>query len=177
MHKECPAVVWGILLVRPYLENSWFTVRTDHEALKRLMMMSGAYEKRARWRLRLWEFEFDIVHRAGIKHQETDTLSRLPTKDTKTRPLDEKDPIFVLTGEPFAQILKPLKQHEDENVTNKQTIDATVPFLLEVVALADKVRGFDTDVSELAKFKQHFARHKQCYQITIIVSEPSTSLS
>lgn len=33
-HKESLAVVWAVLLLRPYLEGNRFNIRTDHEAFK-----------------------------------------------------------------------------------------------------------------------------------------------
>lgn len=33
-HRECLAVVWAVLLLRPCPDGSQFTVRTDHEVLK-----------------------------------------------------------------------------------------------------------------------------------------------
>ena len=35
--RECFAVVWALLTLRPYLEGTRFLVRTDHNALKWLM--------------------------------------------------------------------------------------------------------------------------------------------
>lgn len=48
-HKESVALLWAILLFRLYLERRWSTVRTDREDLKRLIKMSYASEKLARW--------------------------------------------------------------------------------------------------------------------------------
>lgn len=32
--KECRAVVWSVLILRPYLEGTRFTIRADHDLLK-----------------------------------------------------------------------------------------------------------------------------------------------
>lgn len=65
LHR-CLAVPYGVLLLRPYFEGNRLTVGTDHEALKWLLAISDTTWKPTRWRIRLSEFEYDIVHRAGI---------------------------------------------------------------------------------------------------------------
>lgn len=65
----CLAVAWAVLLLRTYLEGDWITIRTDHEAITMLLMMSDASGKLPTWDLRLSKFEFGIVHRADIKTQ------------------------------------------------------------------------------------------------------------
>lgn len=32
--RESPAVVWTVLLLRPYIEGTRFIIKTDHQALK-----------------------------------------------------------------------------------------------------------------------------------------------
>jgi len=41
--RECLAVVWVSLLVRPYVEGTLFLVRTDHAALKCMLHMDCAH--------------------------------------------------------------------------------------------------------------------------------------
>lgn len=67
-HKEYLEVIWAITFLRFYLEGTRFTIKTDHEALRWSLTMTEATGKQARWRLRLRETEYDIVHRAGIKN-------------------------------------------------------------------------------------------------------------
>jgi RNase H-like domain found in reverse transcriptase/Reverse transcriptase (RNA-dependent DNA polymerase)/Retroviral aspartyl protease len=78
--KECLAVVWAILLLRPYLEGTSFTVRSDQVALKWLLSFKDPSGRLARWRLRLAEFDFTIQYRPGIKNNLADGCSRLKSK-------------------------------------------------------------------------------------------------
>jgi hypothetical protein len=58
--KECLAIVWAVTHLRPYLEGTNFTVRTDHHALRWVMNLSDAQGRLARWRLRLAKFTFTV---------------------------------------------------------------------------------------------------------------------
>lgn len=39
--RECLAVVWSILMLRPYLKGVKFTVRTDHSAMKWILALTS----------------------------------------------------------------------------------------------------------------------------------------
>ncbi len=75
--RECFGVVWAVLHLRLYLERTRFTVRTDHHALKWALFLAKAEGRLAKWRLRLAEFDFDVVYRPGVKHSAPDALSRV----------------------------------------------------------------------------------------------------
>lgn len=88
-HRACLAVVWAILLLTLYLEYSKFIIRTDDEVLPWILNMTDATGGLARWQLRLSEFYFDNIHRAGIKHQAADVLSLLHTTGTDESLLED----------------------------------------------------------------------------------------
>jgi len=96
--KECLAVFWAITLLRPYLERTRFTVRTDHDALTWILSITPSEGRLARWRLRLAEFDLDVQYRPGIKNLVPDALSRIETTGVDTRALDEEIPTFVITS-------------------------------------------------------------------------------
>jgi len=50
--RECLAVVWACLLLRPYLEGQKFRCRTDHSSSRWLLNMDRAEGRAARRRLR-----------------------------------------------------------------------------------------------------------------------------
>ena len=94
--RECLAIVWAVTLLRPYLDRTRFTVRTDHSALRWILNLTDSTGRLTRWRLRLLEYDFDVVHRAGIKHQAPDALSRLDTDAFDAQPLQDDLPVFSI---------------------------------------------------------------------------------
>jgi hypothetical protein len=75
---ECLAVVWVVIHFRPYLYGTNFTLYTDHQPIKWLMTNDKLIGKLACWALILQEYEFKVIHRLGITHQNADTMSRKP---------------------------------------------------------------------------------------------------
>lgn len=67
-------------MLRPYVEGSRLTVRTDHQALRWILDLNESTGFLAHWRLRLMESEFEIQHRPGRKNMVANALSRLPAK-------------------------------------------------------------------------------------------------
>jgi hypothetical protein len=51
---------------------------TDHQPIKWLMTNDKLIGKLARWVLILQEYEFKVIHRLGITHQNANTMSRRP---------------------------------------------------------------------------------------------------
>ena len=74
---ECLAVVESIEHFECYL-NQRFTVITDHSALQWLLTFKKPKGRVYRWSVRLSAYSFDIIHKAGKKHQHVDALSRSP---------------------------------------------------------------------------------------------------
>ena len=72
--RECLAVVWASLLLRPYTEGTCSTVRTYNAALKWMLHMDGAHGRLARWRLRLVKFDYMVQKRPGASHHAADTI-------------------------------------------------------------------------------------------------------
>lgn len=66
--KECLTIVRAIILLQSYIKGYRFTIRTDHNWVRRVLNLPDASGRLATWRLRLIEFEFAVLHRAGVKH-------------------------------------------------------------------------------------------------------------
>ena len=75
--RECFAVLWAVPTLRPYVEDTKFNVRTDHDVLRWLMSLTESSGRLTRWRLRLAEYDFTIQYHPGRVPQLPDALSRL----------------------------------------------------------------------------------------------------
>lgn len=84
------------------MEETIFTIQTDHEALREILTTVYATGELAGWRLRLSEFEFYIVNRTDTKQEGADTMSRSKTKCEDKAALDEKVPVFTVLEAFFA---------------------------------------------------------------------------
>jgi len=94
--KECVAVVWVSLKLRPYLEGIRFLVRTDHDFLRWVLNIEGSGNPRlARWRLRLSELEFDVAYKPGMTHYLADSISRLESGASDETAFDDTVPVFA----------------------------------------------------------------------------------
>ena len=87
--QECLAVMCTSLLLRPYVEGTLFTVRTDHKALKWMLHTDGAHGWLARWRLRLSEFNYVVQTRAGASHHAADIMSQISTPAEDVTPIPD----------------------------------------------------------------------------------------
>lgn len=71
-------------------------IRTDPNSNKWILNLSESSERLSRWRLRLSEIDFEVVHRAEVKQQTADDLPRLPTDGADTTALKDALPLPVL---------------------------------------------------------------------------------
>ncbi|CAK8694208.1 unnamed protein product [Clavelina lepadiformis] len=90
--KELLAVIHALKVFRCYLTEE-FLLRTDHASLRWLWESRDTYGQCARWFDFLCNFNFKLIHRAGRKHTNADSLSRRPCSDDTIR-AEQLDPLF-----------------------------------------------------------------------------------
>ncbi|KAJ4440581.1 hypothetical protein ANN_08726 [Periplaneta americana] len=76
--KELLAVVWACKHFRPYVFGGKFQIVTDHKGLIWIFNVKDPSSRLIRWKLLLEEYDYEIVHRAGKRHCNADSLSRNP---------------------------------------------------------------------------------------------------
>ena len=74
--REALAVVAGIKHYQHYLYGAHFKVLTDHSAVRLLMSLKMPFGRLARWALLLQQYDFEIIHRAGVSNGNADALFR-----------------------------------------------------------------------------------------------------
>jgi hypothetical protein len=85
IEKEALAIAWGIHHFRHYLLGRHFTVQTDHKPLLALQRIKDQNARLQKLSLRLQGYRFTIEHRAGVKNQNADHLSRYPQNPLKSK--------------------------------------------------------------------------------------------
>ncbi|GBM39276.1 Transposon Ty3-I Gag-Pol polyprotein [Araneus ventricosus] len=65
-----------------YLYGQKFLLRTDHASLRWLLNFKEPEGQIVRWIQRLQEYDFEIQHRKGTSHGNTDALSRRPCRES-----------------------------------------------------------------------------------------------
>jgi len=66
---ECFTIVWAVIHFRPYLYGINFTLYINYQLIKWLMTNDKLTGKLVHWVLILQEYEFKVIHRPGITHQ------------------------------------------------------------------------------------------------------------
>lgn len=92
--KECLAVVWAVLMLRPYVERTPFIAKTDHQSLRWIINLKESTGRLTCCQLCLMEFDIEIQHRSGRRHMAADTLSRLPTNQIDISDIDDDIPAY-----------------------------------------------------------------------------------
>lgn len=94
--RKCLTVEWALLHLSAYLEGSQFTGGTHHSDLWWILIIADATGTLAQRPLRLLEFELDLVHSPGVKHQPAFGLLILWINGLEDRPMDDDIPVLTI---------------------------------------------------------------------------------
>lgn len=80
IEKELLAIVYAVKHFRPYLYGKRFILVTDHKPLSWLHKAKDPTSRLARWKIKLAEYDYEIVYKAGKTNVNADALSRNPVE-------------------------------------------------------------------------------------------------
>lgn len=90
-------MVWTVKILEKCLNGMKVTIRTDHEALRWVIIMTDAKGRTYRWILRFSASDYEVVHHAGINYEVADSLSMVTTTGGKETSLDDDIPFLILS--------------------------------------------------------------------------------
>lgn len=70
------SVISELKTLSPYVEGTYFTERSEKDALKWMMTIDEPHERLSRSRLYLYTFDYTVVCKPGLKDEVSDKLSR-----------------------------------------------------------------------------------------------------
>lgn len=82
--KKALAIVYCVKHFRPYLYGRKFTLVTDHKPLLWFKNAQDTNMRMLRWRLKLAEYDYNVVYKAGKTNVNADALSRNPVNCNET---------------------------------------------------------------------------------------------
>lgn len=89
IEKESLAIIYCVNHFRPYLYGNKFTIMTDHKPLEWLHSVKDPTSRLIRWRLKIAEYDYKVIYKAGKTNCNADALSRNPT-ESETTPENSK---------------------------------------------------------------------------------------
>ncbi|KAM0724355.1 Retrovirus-related Pol polyprotein from transposon 17.6 [Formica fusca] len=93
--KELLAIVWAVKHFRPYVYGTKFKIVTDHKPLIWLFNVNDPGSRLIRWRLKLEEYDYEIIHKAGRANANADALSRNVTREAHETEEEEREILAI----------------------------------------------------------------------------------
>ena len=146
---EILAVVTALRKFEHMLQMRRFILRTDSSAMKYLSTLKEYKGIFARWQLFLSEFDFEVLHRPGVKHINADIMSRRTDVLEETPELDESE---VMSLQAHTPILRPpvlqevSKQALREMTRSDATLNTVMKLLESEKPTANERWAFSQDV-------------------------------
>lgn len=116
IERELLAIVWAVKHYRPYVFGRKFTICTDHKPLQWVGNISDPSSRLMKFRIKLEEYDYQIVYKKGKHNQVADALSRIrevqsadvenESNESETNSRVNESEQQEITAEEKAQILR-----------------------------------------------------------------------
>lgn len=179
IEKELLSIIENCKHFRPYLFGRKFTVKTDHNPLVWLSKLKEPNSRLTRWRLKLEEYDFDVIYKKGLENKVADALSRIEinTKESVTLPSDDTESLYPNISENPPEISD---EEIDQLLNTAEDVEINPEDMEDIIKLIDSntlspkpstSRSNDSDVTQ----KQPLQKH--CQQVQQIQTSDETAHS
>lgn len=156
--RELLAIVWAVKHFRPYLYGTKFKIITDHKPLVWLFSVNDPGSRLIRWRLKLEEYDYEIIHKSGKYNTNADALSRnVAGKFFLLQEQDNKE-IKEYSNEEKRKLLH---EYHDAPIGGHQGIKRTI----KRIRLTHNWKGLNKDVEAYINKCQSCQKNKLSRQI------------
>lgn len=167
--RECLAVVEYARYFKHYLYGKNFIVLTDHQALRWLHSVKDPSSRLMRWRLKLRDYQYEIVYKSGKTNKNADALSRNPTSKNDDCIVREIR-IFPIT--PMIDKRKPGRPRKESIITDSTENDESEP---EESGIAARVRSRNRSRPR-PNYNETWSRQRNLPPSSCTTSESETEL-
>lgn len=173
IEREALAIIWAVKHFRPYLFGRRFKIVTDHQPLKWLFSMKDSNSRIVRWRLKLEEFDYEIIYKAGKYNVNADALSRFPVNAiTNQNQLNVDDNYLQLNYEHYCS--QPVTTYDTPNLsfTNDSLFDTKHKnIFIPISSKLSEHNALSTEAINLCSQTQLYLEiSKELYQVDILGS-------
>ncbi|CAK1590747.1 unnamed protein product [Parnassius mnemosyne] len=189
IERELLAIVWAVKHLRPCLFGRKFKIVTDHKSLTWLFSIKDPGSRLVRWRLKLEEYEYEIVYKAGKNNTNADALSRPPilrasinnpTNSDKNTHLDSStsEDYLQLNFQHYLEIdyhtFNTLCLHiSPDCLLNERHKNILIPVSCQ---LSDKNTLFNQAISTCSQVDPYLNKPKTLYETDLLVSDKKKKL-
>ena len=169
--KELLAIVWGVRYFRPYLYGTKFTIVTDHKPLTWIVSVKEPGSRLLRWRIKLEEYDYEIVFKRGVANTNADALSRVSQVAAVTRETETKRQL-VRDEETKNTILY---EYHDSPIGGHRRMNRTVREIrkrYEWPNMKHEIEGYVKKCHSCQENKTLGPRHKAPMEITTTARRP-----
>lgn len=175
--KEALAIVYCVKHFRPYLYGRKFTLVTDHKPLMWFKNAQDANMRILRWRLKLGEYDYEVIYKSGKTNVNADALSRNPVRyeETDCKIINNKkiyNPNCPKDAEEISRLLE--ESDVDDEGDNDFELYLSESEGNEEWPLEKEIVGYNTDSIPFTKEELADPPAQQITE-TAIIHDPATS--